>query len=132
MNTVLFVCVENSCRSQIAQGFADTFGTGVIKAMSAGSRPSGQVNPLAVKSMQEIGIDISSHTSKGFNDLPHQSFDYVITLGCKDKCPFVPADQHIDWNIPDPKGHDDDFFREVRDNIKTRVVRLINDCKNNH
>ncbi len=132
MKTVLFVCIENSCRSQMAQGFADTFGKDVLKAFSAGSKPSGKVNPLAIKAMQEIGIDISKQFSKGFSDLPMQSFDYVITLGCKDQCPFVPADQHIDWGIPDPKGKDDDFFRKVRDEIKNQVARLIHNSKNNH
>jgi len=125
MKKVLFVCVENSCRSQMAEGFARDLGKGVIEAYSAGSRPSGKVNPEAVRVMQEAGIDISSQQSKGFDQLPVKEFDYVITLGCQDACPFVPAREHIDWNIEDPKDKDTDFFRKVRDDIADKVKELI-------
>ena len=125
MKKVLFVCVENSCRSQIAEGFARNLGEGIIEVYSAGSRPSGKINPEAIRAMQELGIDISSQGSKGFDQLPVKEFDYVITLGCQDACPFVPAKQHIDWNIADPKGKDVEFFRKVRDNIAEAVKELI-------
>ena len=129
MKKVLFVCVENSCRSQIAEGFAKDFGKGFIEPYSAGSKPSGVVNSAAIEVMKEAGIDISKSPSKGFGDLPVQRFDYVITLGCGDTCPFFPADKHIDWNIEDPKGKDMDFFRKTRDNIGRQVKSLIKEIK---
>lgn len=125
MKKVLFVCVENSCRSQMADGFARVLGKGKIESYSAGSRPSGKVNPVAVKVMREAGIDISGQRSKGFYDLGVKDFDYVITMGCKDTCPFVPAKKHIDWQIEDPKDKGEDFFRKTRDLIKEKVEQLI-------
>lgn len=128
MKKVLFICVENSCRSQMAEGFARNLGEGIIEAYSSGSRPSGKINPEAIRVMQELGIDILSQRSKGFDQLPVKEFDYVITLGCQDACPFVPAKQHIDWNIADPKGKDVEFFRKVRDDIAENVKELIRTC----
>lgn len=125
MKSILFVCIENSCRSQIAEGFARAMADNAYAVYSAGSRPSGIVNPTAINVMREIGIDISKNDSKGFDDLPVKKFDRVITLGCGDQCPFVPADIHIDWKIPDPKGRDLEFFRSVRDLIKQHVQQLI-------
>ena len=125
MKRILFVCVENSCRSQMAEGFTRTLGKGIIEAYSAGSRPSGKIHPEAIKVMQDLGIDISSQQSKGFDQLSVREFDYVITLGCQDACPFVPAKQHIDWNIADPKGKDVEFFRKVRDDIADKVRELV-------
>ena len=125
MENVLFVCIENSCRSQMAEGFAAQFGKNVLKAYSSGSKPSGLINPIAVKVMKEAGIDISSQKSKGFNDLAVKEFDRVITMGCGDACPIVPSRQHIDWNIENPKGKDVQFFRKTRDDIKYNVINLI-------
>ncbi|MBU4482464.1 arsenate reductase ArsC [Patescibacteria group bacterium] len=125
MNTVLFVCVENACRSQMAEKIANYFGKGVLKAYSAGSQASGKVNPNAIEVMKEIGIDISKAKSKSFDSLPTKKFNYVITLGCKDVCPFVPAQSHINWQIADPKDKSIEFFREVRDDIKKEVDCLI-------
>jgi protein-tyrosine-phosphatase len=125
MKKVLFVCVENSCRSQIAEGFAKALGGLKLEAYSAGSKPSGKVSPDAVKFMGEIGIDISTAKSKGFNDLAVEGFDYVIAMGCKDTCPFVPAKENIDWQIEDPKGKGEEFFRRTRDLIKEKVELLI-------
>ncbi|MDD5128619.1 MAG: arsenate reductase ArsC [Candidatus Omnitrophica bacterium] len=125
MKKVLFVCVENSCRSQIAEGFAKALGGAKLEAYSAGSKPSGKVNSGAVKVMQEIGIDISAAESKGFNDLTVKEFDYVITMGCRDICPFVPAKEHFDWQIDDPKGKSEEFLRKIRDLIKEKVESLI-------
>ena len=119
------MCVENSCRSQIAEGFANYHGKGILEAFSTGSRPSGKVNPTAIKVMQELRIDIHKQKSKGFNELPVKDFDYAITLGCQDICPFVPANKHIEWDIEDPKGKDRTFFRKVRDQIKDKVINFI-------
>ena len=124
MKKVLFVCVENSCRSQMAEGFARLFCKGIFEPYSAGSKPSGKVDPMAVEVMKEAGIDISSQKSKGFNDLSIKEFDMAITLGCSDVCPFVLAKEHVEWKIDDPKGKDIGFFRIARDQIKDRVNRL--------
>ena len=125
MENVLFVCIENSCRSQMAEGFAAHFGKNVLKAYSAGSKPSGIINPAAIKVMKEDGIDISSQKSKGFNDLAVKEFDRVITMGCGDACPLVRAKQRADWNIPDPRDMDEVSFREVRDEIGRKVKDII-------
>jgi len=122
MIRMLFVCVENSCRSQMAEGFARFYGKERIEAFSAGSRPSGRVNEMAI---EDAGIDISSHLSKGFDALPHKEFDVVVTMGCGDECPFVPAKRRIDWQIRDPKGKPVEFFREVRDEISIKVQSLL-------
>ena len=124
MANVLFVCIENACRSQMAEGIANYLAKGTLKAFSAGSDPAEGVNPDAVKVMQEIGIDISHAHPKGFGLLPLSKFDYVVTLGCKDTCPLIPAEQHIEWQIEDPKGKPVDFFRKVRDQIKERIELL--------
>jgi glutathione/glutaredoxin type arsenate reductase len=125
MKKILFVCVENSCRSQMAEGFAKALGGLKFEAYSAGSNPSGKVNPEAIKVMRQIGIDISTAKSKGFNELAVKEFDYVVTMGCQDICPFVPAKKHIDWEIEDPKGKGEEFFRKTRDQIKEKVESLI-------
>jgi protein-tyrosine-phosphatase len=125
MEKVLFVCVENSCRSQMAEGFARNLGHGVMEASSAGSRPSGQVNTRAVAFMKEKGIDIGIQASKGLSDVPAIQWDYVITMGCGDACPALAATHRIDWNLPDPKLLSDDGFREVRNEIEIRVRELV-------
>ena len=109
----------------MAEGFAAHFGKNVLKAYSAGSKPSGIINPIAIKVMKEAGIDISSQPSKGFNDLAVKEFDRVITMGCGDACPIVPSKYHTDWHIEDPKGKDMQFFRNTRDQIKANVMNLI-------
>jgi arsenate reductase len=128
---VLFVCVENSCRSQMAEGFARGFGKDAVSAWSAGSQPSGEVNARAIAFMQELGIDISGHTSKGLNDLPKVEWDYVVTMGCGDACPFLPARHRQDWDLPDPKSLDDQGFRAVRDRIAGQVQELLDEAKGN-
>ena len=130
MKKVLFVCVENSCRSQIAEGFARTLGQGVLEAHSAGSRPSGSVNPKAIASMEEVGIDLGAHRSKALSDHPAEGWDYVITMGCGDACPFVAARKREDWGIPDPKHLEPAEFAKVRDLIEKKVRELIDDAKN--
>lgn len=122
---VLFVCVENSCRSQIAEGFARALGSEVIEAFSAGSKPSGKINETATAMMKEAGIDISSQSSKSLTDLPSVSWDTLITMGCGDACPALPAKKRLDWNLPDPKNLPPDEFREIRNEIRRRVENLI-------
>jgi len=125
---ILFVCVENACRSQIAQGFAEALGKEQVKAYSAGSRPSSQINPLAIEVMKEKGIDLSGRRPKGLNDLPHVEMDYLITMGCEETCPAVPTKKMIEWAIPDPKGKSTDVFRNVRDMIEGKVRILIEEA----
>jgi arsenate reductase len=122
---VLFVCVENSCRSQIAEGFARAHGADELEAWSAGSRPSGKVNPLAIEFMAERGVDISRNASKSLADVPQEGWDYVITMGCGDACPFVPSERKTDWAIPDPKNLSPKDFRKVVTLIEERVQDLI-------
>lgn len=126
---ILFICVENSCRSQMAEGFAKKFGGGKVEAFSAGSRPSGHVNSDAIAVMKEVGLDISEQRSKGFSDLPYKEFDIIVTMGCGDACPFFPAKERFDWQIEDPKGKDRGFFRRVRDAIKIKVNELFESIK---
>ena len=122
---MLFVCVENSCRSQMAEAFARMPGGDAVEAFSAGSRPSGIVNPKAIASMREIGYDLSTHKSKSLDDLPALEWDFVATMGCGDECPFIRAKRREDWQIPDPKDMDVDEFRGVRDEIGKRVRSLV-------
>ena len=118
---VLFVCVENANRSQMAEAFARILGGKLVEAYSAGSHPSGKVNPKAVKAMRELGYDLSVHGSKSLDELPDVAFDFVATMGCGDACPMVRAKQRADWSIPDPKHLPSDEFRVVRDLIQDRV-----------
>jgi arsenate reductase len=122
---VLFVCVENSCRSQIAEAFARIHGGDAVEAYSSGSRPSGVVNPKAIETMREIGYDLSAHTSKSLDEIPDISYDFVATMGCGDECPFIRASVREDWQIPDPKNMPPDEFREVRDEIERRVKSML-------
>ena len=123
--TFLFVCVENANRSQMAEGFVRSLGRDRIVAFSAGSRPSGQVNSRAVQFMREKGVDLTSQHSKGLDDLPRVKWDYIVTMGCGDACPNLPAVHRADWDLPDPKHLDDDGFRAVRDRIEALVRDLI-------
>ena len=117
----LFVCIENSNRSQMAEGFARMYGGDAIEAYSAGSRPSGKVNPKAIEAMSEIGYDLAKHVSKSLSDVPDVEYDLVATMGCGDECPFVRARRREDWDIPDPKNMTPDEFRRVRDIIGAKV-----------
>ncbi|OGR90297.1 MAG: protein tyrosine phosphatase [Elusimicrobia bacterium RIFCSPHIGHO2_02_FULL_57_9] len=125
---VLFVCVENSCRSQMAEGYARALGKKVLQAWSAGSKPSGNVDENAIKTMQEDGIDISGHLSKGLTDLPFMTWDCIVTMGCGDGCPSLPAKKRLDWDFPDPRSLSPEDFRRVRDDIKSRVRDLIEEA----
>jgi arsenate reductase len=120
---ILFVCIENSNRSQMAEAFAKMTGA---SAYSAGSRPSGKINSKAIAAMKEIGYDLSRHWSKSLDEVEKFApFDVVVTMGCGDACPWMPADKFIDWDIPDPKEMDEKNFKLVRDLIKTKVKGLI-------
>lgn len=123
---VLFVCVENSNRSQMSQAFAKIYGGDLVDAYSAGSKPSGIVNPKAIVSMKEIGYDLSLHESKSLNEVEqHAPFDAVVTMGCGDACPWMPSKKFIDWEIPDPKHMERQEFNKVRDYIKEKVKELL-------
>ncbi len=124
---VLFVCAENARRSQMAQGFAEASGKGDLEVYSAGSRPSHQVDPLVVQVMKEKGVDLSGRKPKGLNDLPPVEMDYLVTMGCEETCPAVPAKKIIEWDIPDPGGKPIDVCREVRELIEDKVRSLIED-----
>jgi arsenate reductase len=122
---VVFVCVENARRSQMAQAFAEKIGRGRLEVYSAGSRPASQIDPAIVEVMKEKGIDLSSRQPKGLSDLPPAEMDYLITMGCEETCPAVPAKKIVEWQIPDPKGKSIDFFREIRDLIEGKVKTLL-------
>ena len=125
MKRVIFVCVENSNRSQMAEAFARLHGAGKVEAFSAGSRPSGRINPKAVEAMKEVGYDLTTHTSKGLDGFNGQEFDAAVTMGCGDECPLVLAKRRIDWQIPDPRDMTRDEFRGVRNLIEEKVKELI-------
>ena len=123
---LLFVCIENSNRSQMSQAFAKILGGNDVEAYSAGSKPSGIVNPKAIAAMKELGYDLSEHDSKSLDEVKaFAPFDAVVTMGCGDACPWMPAKKFIDWQIPDPKNMEPAAFNEVRDLIKSKVADLI-------
>jgi len=122
---LLFVCVENSNRSQMAEAFARMCGGDEVEAYSAGSRPSGAVNPRAVEAMRELGYDLSRHRSKSLDDIPQVQYDFVATMGCGDACPFVRAKQREAWQIPDPKNLPSAAFTKVRDLIEQKVRSVL-------
>jgi len=124
---VLFVCVENACRSQMAEGFARLHGAGAVEVFSAGSRPSGKVNETAVVLMKEKGVDLTMQASKGLGDFPAGDYAAVVTMGCGDACPSLPAERRLDWALADPKHLPLDEFRAVRDEIESRVKALLAD-----
>jgi arsenate reductase (thioredoxin) len=120
---VLFVCVENSNRSQMAEAFSRMHGA--VAAASAGSRPSGKVNPRAIRFMKEVGYDLSTHASKPLEQFNGQEIDVAVTMGCGDECPLVRAKRREEWQIPDPRDLPDDGFRAVRDLIERKVKDLL-------
>ncbi|RIL04924.1 MAG: arsenate reductase ArsC [Proteobacteria bacterium] len=122
---ILFVCVENSNRSQMAEAFARMHGGDTVEAWSAGSRPSRLINPKAIAAMRECGYDLASHASKSLDEIPPGPFDAVVTMGCGDACPHVPAKAREDWALPDPRDLAPDAFRAVRDEIERRVRGLL-------
>ena len=122
---LLFVCIENSNRSQMAEAFAKIHGAGKVEAHSSGSKPSGKVNPRAVQFMAELGYDLTKHESKSLDSFNGTDVAVAVTMGCGDYCPLVKATRRVDWNIPDPKELPDDEFRKVRDLIEAKVKELL-------
>ena len=128
MKKILFVCVENSCRSQMAEAFAKMHGKNLIESYSAGSRASGKVNEKAIQAMREVGYDLAAHQSKSLSDIPDTEYDFAITVGCGDECQNVRAKQREDWAIPDPKNMNSQEFNEIRDMIQQKVLSLVEIC----
>ena len=124
MKRVLFVCVENANRSQMAEAFARMHGGTGVEAFSAGSKPRGEINPKAIRFMAERGYDLASHGCQSLDEMRGE-FDAVITMGCGDACPWVAAKSREDWALPDPRDMDDAGYRRVRDEIETRVLGLL-------
>jgi len=123
---LLFVCVENSNRSQMSEAFVRMIAEGQIEAYSAGSKPSGKINPRAILLMGELGYNMSMHRSKSLDEVKaFAPFTVVVTMGCGDACPWMPAEKTIDWQIPDPRNMNEEEFREVRDLIGFKVKELL-------
>ena len=127
----MFVCIENSNRSQMAEAFAKIHGNEIVNAFSAGSRPSGKINPKAVEAMKLIGYDLDNHSSKSADDFRNAEIDYVITMGCGDECPFLPAKHREDWEIPDPKNLPMNEFIDIRNLIELKVKELLKKIETN-
>lgn len=125
--TVLFVCVHNAGRSQMAAGFMNAIGAGRVEVLSAGSAPKDSINPIAVQAMQEVGIDISNNVPKVLTPDAVQESDAVITMGCGDACPFYPGKRYEDWVLDDPAGQGIESVRIIRDDIKKRVEQLLSE-----
>ena len=123
---ILFVCVENSNRSQMSQAFAKIYGENKVEAYSAGSNPSGKINPKAIVAMKELGYDLSTHQSKSLKEVEQFApFDAVVTMGCGDACPWMPARNFFDWEIPDPRNMNEEDFRKVRNLLSEKVQNLL-------
>ncbi|HHV74331.1 MAG TPA: arsenate reductase ArsC [Thermoanaerobacterium sp.] len=127
---VAFICVANSCRSQMAEGFAKHLGSDILEAYSAGTKLAERVNPNAVEVMKEVGIDISNHNPKLLDEIPPK-VDILITMGCNVECPYIPCKLKEDWGLDDPDGKPIDEFRKTRDIIESKVKELIKRIKNN-
>ncbi|MEY3355005.1 MAG: hypothetical protein RLZZ302_560 [Actinomycetota bacterium] len=125
--TVLFVCVHNAGRSQMAAGFMKTLGADRVEVLSAGSAPKDSINPIAVEAMKEVGIDISNNVPKVLTPEAVQESDAVITMGCGDACPFYPGKRYEDWVLDDPAGQGIESVRIIRDDIKKRVEQLLSE-----
>jgi protein-tyrosine-phosphatase len=125
--TVLFVCVHNAGRSQMAAGFLSHLSDGRVTVLSAGSQPADQVNPVAVQAMAEVGIDIAHETPKLLSGSAVLESDVVVTMGCGDTCPIYPGKRYEDWDLDDPAGQGLDAVRPIRDEIKARVEGLLAD-----
>lgn len=123
--TVLFVCVHNAGRSQMAAGFLRELSGGAVEVLSAGSEPKDRINPVAVEAMAEEGIDIAGNVPKILTTEAVRESDVVITMGCGDTCPIFPGKRYEDWELEDPAGKDLEVVRRVRDDIKARVQTLL-------
>ncbi|WP_182380210.1 arsenate reductase ArsC [Nocardioides sp. WS12] len=127
--TVLFVCVHNAGRSQMAAGFLQALAGDRIDVLSAGSQPADQINPMAVEAMREVGIDIAAEQPKVLTTESVQASDVVITMGCGDECPYFPGKRYEDWKLDDPAGQGLDAVRPIRDEIRGRIEALIESLK---
>ncbi|MEV4266396.1 arsenate reductase ArsC [Kribbella sp. NPDC049584] len=123
--TVLFVCVHNAGRSQMAAGWLRSLAGDEIDVLSAGSEPGNQINPVAVEAMREVGIDITANTPRLLSTDDVQASDVVITMGCGDACPFYPGKRCEDWKLTDPAGQPIETVRQVRDEIRTHIETLL-------
>ena len=128
--TVLFVCVHNAGRSQMAAGYLQALAGDRIQVLSAGTQPKDQVNPSAIEAMAEEGIDIANNVPKVLSDETVKDSDYVITMGCGDACPWMPANRFVDWQIPDPKHMEPAEFNKVRDFIRDKIAALLSELEN--
>ena len=123
--SVLFVCVENSCRSQIAEAFGKKYAPEDVDVFSSGSNPSGIVNPKAIESMSKLGYDLTVQESKSLDQVPQIEYEYAITMGCGDECPNVKSKFKEDWDVPDPKAMNPKDFERTRDFIEKKVKSLM-------
>lgn len=128
MKKIAFVCIHNSCRSQMAEGWAKQLGKEIIEVYSAGTEEYHEIKPLAVKVMEEAGIDMSDHHSKLLKDIPN-SLDILITMGCGVECPHIPCEHREDWGLEDPSGGPIEGYRKTRDIIKEKVIELLEKIK---
>jgi arsenate reductase len=124
---VLFVCVHNAGRSQMAAGFLEHLAGSRVEVLSAGSEPASRVNPVAVAAMAEVGIDLAHQSPKLLTDAAVQAADVVVTMGCGDACPFYPGKRYEDWELDDPAGQDIEVVRTIRDEIRRRVEHLVSE-----
>ena len=122
---VLFLCVHNAGRSQMAAGFMRSYGGDSVEVFSAGSEPAASLNPAAVEAMREVGIDIAAETPRRWTEEMIGSVDVVVTMGCGDTCPYVPGTRYVDWEIENPAGKDLDLVRPIRDELERRVKELL-------
>jgi arsenate reductase len=129
--SVLFVCVHNAGRSQMAAGWLRHLAGGAIAVRSAGSEPADQINPVAVQAMREVGIDITGTTPRLLSTEAVQDSDVVVTMGCGDACPFFPGKRYEDWKLTDPAGQPIEVVRQVRDEIRDHVEKLIAELRTN-
>lgn len=125
MSGILFLCIHNAGRSQMAAGFARALSNGTVNIFSGGSEPADHVNPVAVEAMREVGIDISQYQPQRFTEELLHEVDVVVTMGCGDTCPYIPGKRYVDWPLDDPKGQPVDVVRRIRDDIKIRVEELL-------
>ncbi len=122
---VLFLCVHNAGRSQMAAGFTRSLGTSNVRVFSGGSEPASKVNPSAVEAMHEVGIDIADYVPQKWSMEMLHEVDVVVTMGCGDTCPYIPGKRYVDWPLDDPAGQGVDAVRPIRDQIKTLVESLL-------
>lgn len=125
MKGILFLCIHNAGRSQMAAGFAREMSNGDVVILSGGSEPADQVNPVAVEVMREVGIDIAGFVPQKYNDELLDAVDVVVTMGCGDTCPYIPGKQYVDWPLDDPKGQPLEVVRRIRDEIRRHVADLL-------